>query len=136
MLLEENPVHVVLLACLIVENIKTHEAVASGSKILRREENAGSNTRSREQLCDMAVMLTMWESKGPWAVELYNLDAGCWAGGKEKVAAKIIALQISRFVSWRELKSESECTVSSFIVLKYLRCFISSLFNSLKSFSH
>jgi len=56
------------------------------------------------------------------------------AGGREEVVAKIIALQISRFVSWKELKSE--CTVSLFIILEYPSCFISSLFNSFKSFSH
>lgn len=26
---------------------------------------------------NLAAMLKIWESKGPWAVMLYNLNAGC-----------------------------------------------------------
>ena len=73
----ENPVHVVLLACLIVEKSKPLKQLVVCSKTVWREENADSNTRSGEQLHDVAVMLTIWESKGPWAVVLYNLSAGC-----------------------------------------------------------
>lgn len=95
-----NPIHVVLLVCLRVENSNPVEQLVVVVRLVRIEGNAHSNPRSGKQLCALAVMLKIWGSEGPRAV-VFIVLMGAEQQGKRRLLLKFFSADLSVRGSWR-----------------------------------
>lgn len=82
-----NPIHIVLLVCLRVENSNPVKQLVVVVRLVRIEGNADSNPRNGKQFCALAGMLKIWGSEGRQAV-VFTVSMGAEQQGKRRLLLK------------------------------------------------